>query len=78
VNMQESSREGDQDLTMFMREVENNDDVVRQIMEVSIFKGYQHYRFEVELDENLEWYTIFRGRRVSTSASVSFQIGQIR
>jgi hypothetical protein len=69
-DMRESSRDGDQDLTMFMREVE---DVVREIMEDPRFKGHQHYRFEAELDENGE--RLFGGE---ASAGVSFQIGQIR
>ena len=60
----------DQDLTMFMREVE---DVVREIMEDSRFNGHQHYKFEAEFDENGE--LLFGGE---ASAGVSFQIGQIR
>ena len=36
-----------QDLTMFMREVE---EVVRGIMGGSCFKGHQHYKFEAEFD----------------------------
>jgi len=55
---------------MFMREVE---DVVREIMEDTRFKGHQHYRFEAELDEKGE--RLFGGE---ASAGVSFQIGQIR
>jgi hypothetical protein len=47
--MREGSLDGDQDPTMFMREVE---DVVREIMEDSRFKGHQHYRFEIQLDPN--------------------------
>jgi hypothetical protein len=47
LNMRESNRDGDQDLTMFMQEVE---DVVREIMEDTRFEGHQHYRFEAELD----------------------------
>ena len=57
-NMRESSRDGDQDLTMFMREVE---DVVREIMEDSRFNGHQHYKFEAEFDENGE--LLFGGGR---------------
>ena len=45
-DLRESSRGGDQDLTMFMREVE---EVVREIMGDSSIKGYQHYKFEAEL-----------------------------
>ena len=67
--MRESSRDGDQDLTMFMREVE---DVAREIMEDSGFTGHQHYRFEAELDENGD--RLFGGE---ASAGVFFQIGQI-
>ena len=47
-DMRESSRDGDQDLTMFMREVE---EVVREIMGDPNFKGCQSYKFEVELGE---------------------------
>jgi hypothetical protein len=45
--MLESNRDGDQDLTMFMREVE---DVVSEIMEDTRYKGHLHYRLETELD----------------------------
>ena len=48
-DMRESHLGGDQDLTIFMREVE---DVVRQIMEDTRFKGQQNYRFQVNLDDN--------------------------
>ena len=41
-DMRESSRDGDQDLTMFMREVE---EVVREIMGDAHFKGNQGYKF---------------------------------
>ena len=45
--MRESSRDCDQDLTMFRQEV---GEVVREIMGDSRFKGYQHYKFEAEFD----------------------------
>ena len=59
-----------------MRVVE---DVVREIMEDTHFKGQQHYRFQERLDDDgcqrLFRLTIFRGE---ASAGVSFQIGQLR
>jgi hypothetical protein len=47
LNMRESYQDGDQDLTMFMQEVQ---DAVREIMEDTRVKGHQHYRFEEVLD----------------------------
>ena len=47
-DMHESSKDGDQDLIMFMREVE---ELVREIMGDSRFKGHQHYKFEAEFDD---------------------------
>jgi hypothetical protein len=70
-DMRESSLDGDQDLTMFMREVE---EVVREIMEDSRFRGQQHYRFEMEVDAD-NGQRLFGGE---ASAGVAFQIGQIR
>jgi len=70
-DMRESSLDGDQDLTMFMREVE---EVVREIMEDSRFKGQQHYRFEMKLDE-CDGQRLFGGE---ANEGVAFQIGQIR
>jgi len=47
-NMRESNLDGDQDLNLWIREVE---DIVREIMEDPIFKGNQNYKFEMDLDE---------------------------
>ena len=64
-DMRESHLDGDQDLTMFIQEVE---DVVLEIMEDTCFKGHQHYRFQEWLDDD-------DGQRVFGRA---FQIGQFR
>ncbi len=69
-DMRESSMDGDQDLTMFMREVE---EVVREIMGDSRLKGNQHYKFEAEFDADGE--RLWGG---GGTAGVAFQIGQIR
>jgi hypothetical protein len=68
-DMRESSRDGDQDLTMFMREVE---EVVREIMGDPNFKGNQSYKFEANWRRRE---TVMGGE---ASAGVAFQIGQIR
>ena len=70
-DMRESSLDGDQDLTMFIREVE---EVVREIMGDSRFEGHQHYKFEAEYD-NEDGERLWGGE---ASAGVAFQIGQIR
>ena len=70
-DMRESSRDGDQDLTMFMREVE---EVVREIMGDSRLKGCQHYKFEAEFDD-ADGELLWGGE---ASAGVAFQVGQIR
>ena len=66
----ESSKDCNQDLTIFMREVE---EVVRETMGDSYFKGHQHYKFEAEFDQTGKgcW-------RVGASAGVAFKKGQIR
>ena len=69
-NMRESNLDGDQDLNLWIREVE---DIVREIMEDPIFKGNQNYKFEMDLDE--------AGKRLfggEANAGVAFQIGQLR
>ena len=69
-NLREGAADGDQDLNLWIREVE---DVVREIMEDPIFKGNQNFHFEMELDE--------LGKRMfggEANAGVSFQIGQLR
>ncbi len=62
--------DGDQDLNMWAREME--EDVVRQIMEDPVFKGNQNYSFKMDLDE--------AGKRLfggEANAGVAFQIGQL-
>ena len=69
-DLREGPADGDQDLNLWIRELE---DVVREIMEDPIFKGNQHFHFEMDLDE--------LGRRLyggEANAAVSFQIGQLR
>ena len=69
-NMRESDADGDQDLHLWAREIE---DVVREIMEDPVFKGNQNFKFEMDLDE--------AGKRLfggEANAGVAFQIGQLR
>ena len=69
-NMRESDADGDQDLNLWLRELE---DVVQEIMEDPIFKGNQNFKFEIDLDE--------AGKRLfggEANAGVAFQIGQLR
>ena len=69
-NMRESDADGDQDLNLWIRELE---DVCREIMEDPMFKGNQNFKFEMDLDE--------AGRRLfggEANAGVAFQIGQLR
>ena len=44
-NMREGPADGDQDLNLWLRELE---DVVREIMEDPIFKGNQNFKFEMD------------------------------
>ena len=46
-DMRTSSRDGDQDLSMWLRDVE---EVVREIMRDERFRGHQHLHFKVSLD----------------------------
>ncbi len=71
-NLREGQADGDQDLNLWIREVE---DVCREIimMEDPLFKGNQNFHFEMDLDE--------LGKRIfggEANAGVSFQIGQLR
>ena len=69
-NMRESEADGDQDLHLWAREIE---DVVRELMEDPVFKGNQNFKFEMDLDE--------AGKRLfggEANAGVSFQNGQLR
>ena len=70
INMREGPADGDQDLNLWLRELE---DVVREIMADPIFKGNQNFHFEMDIDE--------LGKRLfggEANAGVSFQIGQLR
>jgi hypothetical protein len=67
--MREGPEDGDQDLNLLDRELE---DVVREIMDDPNFKGNQKYSFEMDLDE--------AGKRLyggEANAGVTFQIGRI-
>ena len=69
-DLREGPADGDQDLNMWTRELE---DVVREIMEDPVFKGNQNVKFEMDLDEV--------GKRLfvgEATAGVTFQIGQLR
>ena len=69
-DLREGPADGDQDLNLWIRELE---DVVREIMEDPIFKGNQNFHFEMDLDE--------LGKRLyggEANAAVSFQIGHLR
>jgi hypothetical protein len=69
-NMRESNLDGDQDLNLWIREVE---DIAREIMEDPVFKGNQNFKFEMDVDE--------AGKRLfggEVNAGVAFQIGQLR
>jgi hypothetical protein len=47
-NLQEGPDDGDQDLNLWIREVE---DVCLELMADPIFKGNQNFHFEMDLDE---------------------------
>ena len=69
-NLREGAADGDQDLNLWIRVVE---DVCREIMEDPLFKGNQNFHFEMDLDA--------LGKRMfggEADAGVSFQIGQLR
>ena len=68
--MRESEADGDQDLHLWAREIE---DVVRELMEDEFPQGNQNFKFEMDLDE--------AGKRLfggEANAGVAFQIGQLR
>ena len=69
-NLLEGPAYGDQDLNLWIRELE---DVVQEIMEDPIFKGNQNFLFEMDVDEIDQ--RLFGGE---ANAGVSFQIGQLR
>ena len=69
-NLQEGPADGDQDLNLWTRELE---DLVREIMEDPVFKGNQNFSFELDLDAAGQ--RLFGGE---ANAGVAFQIGQLR
>ncbi len=69
-NMRESEADGDQDLHLWAREIE---DLVLEIMEDPVFKGNQNFKFEMDLTTAGE--LLFGG---VANAGVAFQIGQLR
>jgi hypothetical protein len=50
-NLLKGAADGDQDLNLWIREVE---DVCREIMEDPLFKGNQNFHFKMDLDEGRE------------------------
>ena len=69
-NLREGPADGDQDLELWTRELE---DVVREIMEDPVFKGNQNFSFELDVDAAGQ--RLFGGE---ANAGVAFQIGQLR
>ena len=69
-NLREGPADGDQDLNLWTRELE---DLVREIMEDPVFKGNQNFSFELDLDAAGQ--RLFCGE---ANAGVAFQIGQLR
>ena len=69
-NLREGPTDGDQDLNLWTRELE---DLVREIMEDPVFKGNQNFSFEMDVDKNGK--RLFGGE---ANAGVAFQIGQLR
>ena len=69
-NLREGPADGDQDLNLWTRELE---DLVREIMEDPVFKGNQNFSFELDLDAAGQ--RLFGGE---ANAGVAFQIGQLR
>ena len=72
-DMRVNSRDGDQDLSMWMRDIDEDQEVVREIMRDKRFKGHQNFTFEASLQDDGE--RVYGGE---ANAAVSFQIGQIR
>jgi hypothetical protein len=69
-NLREGPADGDQDLNLWTRELE---DVIREIMEDPVFKGNQNFSFE--MDVYVAGKRLFGGE---ANEGVSFQIGQLR
>ncbi len=73
-NLWEGPEDGDQDLNLWIRELE---DVVLELMEDPVFKGNQNSHFEMDVDEISQ--RLFGCNFGSeANAAVSFQIGQSR
>jgi hypothetical protein len=68
-NMRESDLDGDQDLTLWLRSLE---DVLREVLGDARMAGHQHFSFEMQINDDGE-----REFGASNSA-VSFQIAQVR
>ncbi len=71
-NLREGPANGDQDLNLWTRELE---DLVREIMEDPVFKGNQPENFSFEMDLDAAGQRLFGGE---ANAGVAFQIGQQR
>ncbi len=69
-NLLEGAADGDQDLNLWIRELE---DLYREIMEDPLIKGNPNLHFEMDLDDLGE--RMFGGE---ANAGVSFQIAQLR
>ena len=69
-NLREGPADGDQDLDLWTRELE---DIVREIMEDPVFKGNQNFSFELDVDAAGQ--RLFGGE---ANAGVAFQIKQLR
>ncbi len=69
-NMRESELDGDQDLTLWLRSLE---DVLREVLGDERMAGHQHFSFEMIVDEE-------SGEREfgSSNRAVSFQLAQVR
>ena len=69
-NLLEGQADGDQDLNLWARELE---DVVQETMEDPVFKGNQNFSFEMDVDAAGK--CLFGSE---ANAGVAFQIGQLR
>ena len=68
-NMRESDLDGDQDLTLWLRSLE---DVLREVLGDDRMAGHQHFSFEMQTNDD--------GEREfgASNGAVSFQIAQVR
>ena len=73
-DMRVNSRDGDQGLSMWMRDVEEVvREFIREIMRDERFKSHQNFTFKASLQDDSE--RVYGGE---ANTAVSFQIGQIR